>query len=179
MARQGACPDSPPTRPFPPPPAPPATARRTAPPPRRWRSSPGSQSCRRVSSAPGRAWAGRACGALRSSPSGSWPRAASAPPPAPAAAPPRLSAAAQLQPAPPLPPAPPARPRDAERGFLGGNEGAQAHVLAAAPHPRVIGLTVVGPVGDAEVARRGLGLEQRQLLLARHRLLLKCVQAFW
>eukprot|EP00964_Phaeocystis_antarctica_P061730 scaffold36916_cov60-Phaeocystis_antarctica.AAC.3 len=97
--------------PPPPPPAPLAPARRTAPPPRRWRSCPGSRSCRRASTAPDRAWACRAGGTRRSSPSCCRPRAAPAPPPAPAAAPPRSSsavqAAAPLQPSPPLP-APPA-----------------------------------------------------------------------
>ena len=44
----------------PPPPAPPAYARCTVPPPRRWRSSPGSPSCRHASPVPHRAWAGLA-----------------------------------------------------------------------------------------------------------------------
>eukprot|EP00964_Phaeocystis_antarctica_P049396 scaffold28651_cov61-Phaeocystis_antarctica.AAC.2 len=104
-----------PLQPSAPPPAPPAIARRTTPPPRRWRSCPGSLSCRRASPAPGRAWTGRAwrVGTRRSSPCCCRPRAALAPPPAPAAAPPRSSAAARLQPAPPLPPAPQATARRA------------------------------------------------------------------
>eukprot|EP00964_Phaeocystis_antarctica_P030658 scaffold17331_cov66-Phaeocystis_antarctica.AAC.4 len=98
-----------PLPPSPPQPAPPATARSTAPPPRRWRSCPGSCSCRRASPASGRAWGGRGCGTRQSSPSCCW-RATSAPPPAPAAAPPRSSTAVALPPFAPLP-APPATAR--------------------------------------------------------------------
>eukprot|EP00964_Phaeocystis_antarctica_P085456 scaffold53974_cov59-Phaeocystis_antarctica.AAC.1 len=96
-----------PLQPSAPLPALPAIARREAPPPRRWRSSPGSPSCRRASSAPRMGWLWCACrGSHRSIPSCSWPQAASVSPPAPAAEPPRSSAApAPLQPSPP-PPAP-------------------------------------------------------------------------
>eukprot|EP00964_Phaeocystis_antarctica_P049393 scaffold28650_cov56-Phaeocystis_antarctica.AAC.2 len=68
----------------PPPPAPPPFARRTAQLPRLWRSGLGSPTCHRASAPPCRAWACRAGGTRLSSPSRSWPRAASVPPPAPA-----------------------------------------------------------------------------------------------
>eukprot|EP00964_Phaeocystis_antarctica_P089657 scaffold57253_cov64-Phaeocystis_antarctica.AAC.5 len=50
------------------------------------------------------------------------------------------------------------RARDAQRRLLGGGEVAQAHVLAAAPHPRLVGLGLAG-LGElyAEEARRVLG----------------------
>eukprot|EP00964_Phaeocystis_antarctica_P052153 scaffold30502_cov63-Phaeocystis_antarctica.AAC.3 len=68
---------------------------------------------------------------------------------------------------------------DTQRRLLGGGEVAQVHVLAIAPHPRLIGLGSAG-LGEAhaKVARLVLGQQQRQLLclrllprlLARHRL---------
>eukprot|EP00964_Phaeocystis_antarctica_P078231 scaffold48651_cov57-Phaeocystis_antarctica.AAC.5 len=148
----------------PPPPAPPATARPTAPPLRPWRSCPGARGCHRGSPSPGRACRGGACrGPLPSSPSCCCPRAASAFPPAPAAGPPCSSAA---------PPSrsplrrlrlPLRRPRDPQRRLLGRGKAAQAHFLAAATHPRLVGLGgLVSQVDDAEVARAVVCHEQRQ-----------------
>eukprot|EP00964_Phaeocystis_antarctica_P145658 scaffold111772_cov54-Phaeocystis_antarctica.AAC.2 len=61
------------------------------------------------------------------------------------------------------------RPRDAERCLLGGGEGAQVHLLAAAPHPRLIGFGLAGKLSsamamDAEEARVALCHAQRQPL---------------
>ncbi len=60
------------------------------------------------------------------------------------------------------------RTRDAQRRLLGGGEAAQVHLLATAPHLRLIGLGLAGLVeAHAEVARLVLGHEQRQLLRLR------------
>eukprot|EP00964_Phaeocystis_antarctica_P025623 scaffold14419_cov60-Phaeocystis_antarctica.AAC.3 len=59
------------------------------------------------------------------------------------------------------------RPRDAQRRLLGGGEDAQVHVLATAPHPRLVGLGPAGLVVQAEVACLALGHAQRQPLRLR------------
>eukprot|EP00964_Phaeocystis_antarctica_P147096 scaffold113591_cov55-Phaeocystis_antarctica.AAC.3 len=63
------------------------------------------------------------------------------------------------------------RSRDAQRRLLGGGEAAQVHLLAAAPHLRLIGLGVrLGPAGQVvhtKVARAVLGHEQCQPLRLR------------
>eukprot|EP00964_Phaeocystis_antarctica_P109214 scaffold73705_cov60-Phaeocystis_antarctica.AAC.2 len=67
------------------------------------------------------------------------------------------------------------RPRDAQGRLLGGGEVAQAHLLAAAPHLRLIGLRPAVLVeAHSEVARLALGHKQRQLLRLR---LLPCLLA--
>ena len=60
------------------------------------------------------------------------------------------------------------RPRDAQRRLLSVGEAAQAHFLAAAPHPGLEGLRMVGLVkAHAEVARLVVGPKQRQPLRLR------------
>eukprot|EP00964_Phaeocystis_antarctica_P077669 scaffold48242_cov51-Phaeocystis_antarctica.AAC.2 len=55
------------------------------------------------------------------------------------------------------------RSRDAQRRLLSGGEAPQAHLLAAAPHPRLVGLGLAGPVeAHAEVACLVIGHKQRQ-----------------
>eukprot|EP00964_Phaeocystis_antarctica_P152149 scaffold119931_cov57-Phaeocystis_antarctica.AAC.2 len=57
---------------------------------------------------------------------------------------------------------------DAQRRLLGGGKVAQAHLLAIALHPRLIGLGLAGlDEVHAEVARLVIGHEQRQLLRLR------------
>eukprot|EP00964_Phaeocystis_antarctica_P129494 scaffold93338_cov57-Phaeocystis_antarctica.AAC.2 len=60
------------------------------------------------------------------------------------------------------------RSRDTQRRLLGRDEAAQVHVLATAPHLRLIGLGLTG-LGEvhAEVARRVVGHVQRQPLRLR------------
>eukprot|EP00964_Phaeocystis_antarctica_P161642 scaffold133536_cov69-Phaeocystis_antarctica.AAC.3 len=60
------------------------------------------------------------------------------------------------------------RPREAQRRLFSGGEVAQVHVLATAPHPRLVGLRLAG-VGEvhAEIARLVVGHARRQPLRLR------------
>eukprot|EP00964_Phaeocystis_antarctica_P009324 scaffold5055_cov58-Phaeocystis_antarctica.AAC.3 len=70
------------------------------------------------------------------------------------------------------------QPCQVQGRLLGSGEAAQAHLLATAPHPRLIRLAgVAGPEGDAEVARPVVGHAQRQPL--RLRLLPRLLARHW